>query len=238
MSVLRLALAQVTSTMDRLANAIRVAAGQGAGLVSYPELSTTSYFCVHRAADGAFERVPDGPTTREMCALARELGVVLVVPLAERDSSGGRYNSAVVIDSDGTVAGTCRKRHLPHGPGSWEHDYFQPGDGPAVFATAVGRLGVAICWDRYFPETWQALARDRAELTVVPIASTLDPGKPAGHARPASGRVPARHVRRDRQPGRRRILRWVLCGRTVRQRARRIRWRQEELILRDLEQAC
>lgn len=181
MSIVRVALAQMSwtgdreSTMDRLERAVRDAAGLGAGLVGFPELCTTPYFCAERDRAGRFEPIPDGPTTRRMRALAGELGVVLVVPLAERDALGARYNSAAVLDADGTVAGIYRKRHLPHGPGCWERAHFRPGSGPAVFATAAGRIGVAICWDRYFPDTWQALARDRAQLTVVPVASSLDP---------------------------------------------------------------
>ncbi len=146
MSLPRIALAQMApATMDLLENAVRAAAGRGAGLVAFPELCTTPYFCAGRGVGGRFERIPEGPTTSRMCELAGELGVVLVVPLAECDAAGHRYNSAVVLDADGTVAGTYRKRHLPQCPGSWERDYFRSGTGPRVFATAAGRIGVAIC---------------------------------------------------------------------------------------------
>lgn len=181
MTTLRIGLAQVSwagdreSMMDRLEHAVRDAAGCGAGLVVFPELCTTPYFCADPNGTGIFEPVPDGPATRRMRSVAAELGVVLVVPLAERDPLGAWYNSAVVLDADGAVAGTYRKRHLPHRAGSWERHYFRPGSGPAVFATAVGRIGVAICWDRHFPDIWEALERERAQLTVVPIASSRRP---------------------------------------------------------------
>lgn len=214
MTTLRIGLAQVSwagdreSMMDRLEHAVRDAAGHGASLVVFPELCTTPYFCADPDGTGTFESVPDGPTTRRMRTVAAELGVVLVVPLAESDRLGARYNSAVVLDADGTVAGTYRKRHLPHGAGGWEQHYFRPGSGPAVFATAVGRIGVAICWDRHFSDIWAALDRERAQLTVVPIASSR---------RPARDRVPAHDVRGRGQPGRSRPLpRRVLCGRSGR----------------------
>ncbi|WP_433334725.1 nitrilase-related carbon-nitrogen hydrolase [Spirillospora sp. CA-294931] len=180
MSALRVALAQLAwtgdhrSMGDRLERAVREASGLGARLTAFAELCTTPYFCAEREGgrDQAYEPIPGGPTVRRMSALAEELGMVLVVPLAELGADDRRYNSAAVIDADGTLAGTYRKRHLPNGPGAWEQDRFHPGEGgPAVFPTVIGRVGVALCWDRFFLDTWEAVGRERARLTVVPIAS-------------------------------------------------------------------
>jgi beta-ureidopropionase len=160
-------------TVDKLEEVARAAAVHDAALVGFPELCTSPYFCAGGPADGYFEPVP-GPTVDRMSLLAKELGLVIVVPLAERDREG-RYNSAAVLDADGTLAGVYRKLHLP----DHERDYFQPGDsGPAVFTTAAGRIGIAICWDRFFPDIWQNLVRQQAQLAVVPIASSDRPVNP------------------------------------------------------------
>ena len=130
---------------------------QGAQFMLFQELFYGPYFC--QVQDAKYysytEHIPDGPTTKRMQSLARELGMVLVVPMYEEDSqtSGIYYNTAAVIDSDGTYLGKYRKTHIPHVAGFWEKFYFRPGNmGYPVFETAVGKVGVYICYDRHFPE--------------------------------------------------------------------------------------
>ena len=184
MTVVRAALAQVRwagergAMLTRLERAVGEAAAAGAHVVAFPELCTTRYYCAvqdPRLRELA-EPVPDGLTIKRLRGIARASGVAAIVPLAEQAAAGRCYNSAVVIDADGRVAGRYRKQHLPHFPGSWERFYFQPGDGGfPVFATAVGRLGVAICWDRFFPETWRALALAGAQIVFNPVATKIKP---------------------------------------------------------------
>jgi beta-ureidopropionase len=149
----------------------RTAVVHGASLVAFPELCTTPYFC--EAQNPQYFEPATGQTISRMALLANELGIVVVLPFAESDVTG-RYNSAAVIDADGTLVGVYRKRHLPNE----ERECFQSGEGPAVFPTAAGRIGVAICWDRFFPDIWQDLVRERARLVVVPTASSDRPVNP------------------------------------------------------------
>ena len=141
----------------------------------YQELFYGPYFCqVQDTQFYAFtESIPDGPTTQRFCALAAELSMVLVVPIYERDGIGVYYNTAVVIDSDGSYLGKYRKTHIPHLPGFWEKFYFRPGNlGYPVFDTAVGKVGVYICHDRHFPEGARALGLNGAEMVFIPSATT------------------------------------------------------------------
>jgi N-carbamoylputrescine amidase len=119
------------------------------------------------------ERVPDGPTVRLMGDIARKHRMVLVVPLYEEDMTGVFYNTAAVIDADGSYLGKMRKIHIPHcEPGFWEKFYFRPGNlGFPVFETAVGNVGVYICYDRHFPEGWRALGLNGAEIVFNPSAT-------------------------------------------------------------------
>ncbi|HYM83052.1 MAG TPA: nitrilase-related carbon-nitrogen hydrolase [Candidatus Dormibacteraeota bacterium] len=153
------------------------AAAQGAQFMLFQELFYGPYFC--QVQDPAYysytERIPDGPTTRRMQALAKETGMVLVVPMYEEDSqvSGLYYNTAAVIDADGRYLGKYRKTHIPHVKGFWEKFYFRPGNlGYPVFETAVGRIGVYICYDRHFPEGARALGLNGAEIVLVPSATS------------------------------------------------------------------
>src|SRR5664280_54855 len=153
------------------------AKAQGAQLVLFQELFYGPYFC--QVQDPQYyaytELIPDGPTTKRMQALAKELGVVLVVPMYEEDSqaSGVYYNTAAVIDADGSYLGKYRKTHIPHVKGFWEKFYFRPGNlGYPVFETAVGKVGVYICYDRHFPEGARALGLNGAEIVLIPSATS------------------------------------------------------------------
>ena len=153
----------------------REAAKQGAQVMCFQELFNDAYFCqvqdtVHM--DGA-EKVPDGPTVQRMIEVARETGMVLVVPIYEKEDDGFFYNTAAVLDSDGTYLGKYRKTHIPHVGGFWEKFYFRPGNmGYPVFDTAVGRIGVYICYDRHFPEGWRALGLAGAKIVFNPSATS------------------------------------------------------------------
>lgn len=117
-------------------------------------------------------KIPDGPTTQLMCELAAKYKMVIVVPIYEEDITGVYYNTAAVIDADGTYLGKYRKTHIPHVAGFWEKFFFKPGasDWP-VFETQYCKLGVYICYDRHFPEGWRALALNGAEYIVNPSAT-------------------------------------------------------------------
>jgi len=175
---MKIALVQQHALEDREANVARgvsalgEAASAGAELVVFPELSFLRFFPqTKRLAQGApwAETIP-GPTTDTFAGLARELGVVVVINLFER--AGDRYyDSSPVIDSDGSILGVTRMVHIINAPCFHETDYYDPGDhGATVFPTSVCRLGVAICYDRHFPEYMRALALNGAELVVVPQA--------------------------------------------------------------------
>jgi beta-ureidopropionase len=163
------------SMIDVHVKYVREAAAQGAQVMCFQELFSSSYFCQVQDAQyfALAEPVPDGPTTQLMCEVARETGMVLVVPLYEQEQEGLYYNTAAVIDADGTYLGKYRKHHLPHLPGFWEKFYFRPGNlGYPVFDTAVGRVGVYICYDRHFPEGWRMLGLEGAELVFNPSATS------------------------------------------------------------------
>ncbi len=114
-----------------------------------------------------------GPTTEVMCQLARDTGMVLVVPVYEVEQEGVFYNTAMVIDADGTYLGKYRKHHIPQVSGFWEKFYFRPGNlGYPVFSTAVGPIGVYICYDRHFPEGWRALGLAGARIVFNPSATS------------------------------------------------------------------
>jgi N-carbamoylputrescine amidase len=156
-------------------SSVRQAASAGAQVVCLQELFNGPYFC--QVQDGDWydyaEPVPDGPTIRQFMDLARELGVVLVVPLYEVEQAGVFYNTAAVIDADGRYLGKHRKNHIPQVAGFWEKFYFRPGNlGYPVFDTAVGRIGVYICYERHFPEGWRALGLAGARIVFNPSATS------------------------------------------------------------------
>jgi N-carbamoylputrescine amidase len=153
------------------------AAKQGAQVFCMQELFYGPYFCQVQDAEyyAYTEHIPDGPTTKRMQDLAKATGMVLVVPMYEEDehASGIYYNTAAVIDADGTYLGKYRKTHIPHVKGFWEKFYFRPGNtGYPVFETAVGKVGVYICYDRHFPEGARALGLNGAEMVFIPSATS------------------------------------------------------------------
>ncbi|MCP4590545.1 MAG: acyltransferase [bacterium] len=161
--------------IDKHVEMIAQAADRGAQVVCLQELFYGPYFCAEQDPKWyeMVERIPDGPTTRLMCELAKKHRIVLVVPVYEEDLPGIYYNTASVIDSDGTYLGKFRKIHIPHcAPGFWEKFYFRPGNmGYPVFETKVGRVAVYICYDRHFPEGARALGLNGAELVFNPSAT-------------------------------------------------------------------
>ena len=153
----------------------REAAAQGAQVLCFQELFYGPYFCQVQEAEyfSLAEPVPGGPVTEQMTALARELGLVLIVPVFEEEQAGVYYNTAFVIDADGTYLGKYRKTHIPQVNGFWEKYYFRPGNlGYPVFQTAVGPIGVYICYDRHFPEGWRALGLAGARIVFNPSATS------------------------------------------------------------------
>ena len=152
----------------------RSAAEQGAQVMGFQEVFNAPYFCQVQEAEHYkwAEPVPDGPTVQRMQALAKETGMVLVVPVFEVESAGNYYNTAAVIDADGSYLGKYRKHHIPQVKGFWEKYYFKPGNvGWPVFDTAVGKVGVYICYDRHFPEGWRILGLNGAEIVFNPSAT-------------------------------------------------------------------
>ncbi len=154
--------------------AAREAAAQGAQIMCFQELFYGPYFCQVQDAEyyDYTEYIPDGPTTKRFQALAKELNMVMVLPMYEIEQPGVYYNTAAVIDADGTYLGKFRKQHIPQVKGFWEKFYFRPGNGGyPVFDTAVGKVGVYICYDRHFPEGWRALGLNGAEIVFNPSAT-------------------------------------------------------------------
>ena len=179
-NVVRAALVQATWTGDtesmvaKHEEHAREAARQGAKIIGFQEVFNSSYFCQVQEPEHYrwAEPVPDGPTVSRMQDLARETGMVIVVPVFEVEQSGFYYNTAAVIDADGTFLGKYRKHHIPQVKGFWEKYYFKPGNvGWPVFDTAVGKVGVYICYDRHFPEGWRQLGLNGAQLVYNPSAT-------------------------------------------------------------------
>ena len=153
------------------------AARQGAKLVLLQELHNGPYFCQHESVDefDLAETIP-GPSTARLSALAKQHGVVLVGSLFEKRATGLYLNTAVVFDADGSMAGKYRKMHIPDDPGFYEKFYFTPGDlGFEPIDTSVGRLGVLVCWDQWYPEAARLMALAGAELLLYPTAIGWDP---------------------------------------------------------------
>jgi beta-ureidopropionase len=154
---------------------IEEAAKQGVKILCMQEVFTTPYFCAEQQTRWyeAVEKIPDGPTVKLMRDVAREHGMVLIVPIYEEEITGVYYNTAAVIDADGTYIGKYRKNHIPHvAPGFWEKFYFKPGNlGYPSFDTAYARIGVYICYDRHFPEGARALGLNGAEIVFNPSAT-------------------------------------------------------------------
>jgi N-carbamoylputrescine amidase len=161
----------------RLAEKIKSLATKGAELVVLQELHNGLYFCQEENVDtfNLAEPIP-GPSTEFYGALAKELGVVIVTSLFERRATGLYHNTAVVLEKDGTIAGKYRKMHIPDDPGYYEKFYFTPGDmGFKTIDTSVGRLGVLVCWDQWYPEAARLMALAGAEILIYPTAIGYDP---------------------------------------------------------------
>ena len=163
------------SMIDKHEAAAREAAKQGAQIMCFQELFYGPYFCQEQDPKyfSYTEPIPDGPTTKRFQALAKELNMVLVLPMYEIVQPGLYYNTAAVIDADGRYLGKYRKQHIPQVPGFWEKYYFTPGThGYPIFDTAVGKVRVYICYDRHFPEGWRALGLNGAEIVFNPSATS------------------------------------------------------------------
>ncbi len=165
------------ANLDTSVEGIREAAALGAELVTLQELHTSVYFCQSEQPDlfDLAEPVP-GPTTRALGEVAAELSVVVVGSVFERRAPGLYHNTAVVIERDGRLAATYRKMHIPDDPGYYEKFYFTPGDlGFTPIDTSVGRLGVLVCWDQWYPEAARLMALAGAELLIYPTAIGWSP---------------------------------------------------------------
>lgn len=170
------------AAMQQVAEQISQCAAQGARLVVLKELHASQYFCQteERALFDLAETIP-GPSTEFFGALAARLGIVLVCSLFERRAPGLYHNTAVVLEADGSIAGRYRKMHIPDDPGYYEKFYFTPGDlGFAPIQTSVGRLGVLVCWDQWYPEAARLMALAGAELLIYPTAIGWDPADDKG----------------------------------------------------------
>lgn len=169
--------AERVANLDTTTRLVRTAARAGARLVLLQELHASLYFCQvedTRNFDLA-ESIP-GPGTEKLGALAKELGVVIVASLFERRAAGLYHNTAVVLDQDGTIAGKYRKMHIPDDPGYYEKFYFTPGDlGFSPIQTSVGKLGVLVCWDQWYPEAARLMALAGADFLLYPTAIGWDP---------------------------------------------------------------
>mgnify|MGYP001207795604 FL=1 len=175
---MKLGLVQQANSSDRAANIeklkqnIRACALQGAELVVLQELHNGLYFCQTENTEVFDQAEPiPGPSTEGFGALAKELGIVLVLSLFEKRAPGLYHNTAVVIEKDGAIAGKYRKMHIPDDPAYYEKFYFTPGDlGFEPIETSVGKLGVLVCWDQWYPEAARLMALKGAELLIYPTA--------------------------------------------------------------------
>ena len=161
--------------LERTLKYVDQAGAEGVQMLCMQEIFTGPYFCAEQNPRwyDAVEKIPDGPTTKLMQEYAKRYNMVIVVPLYEEEATGIYYNTAAVIDADGTYLGKYRKTHIPQTQGFWEKFYFRPGNlGWPVWDTAVGRVGVYICYDRHFPEGWRALGLAGAQIVYNPSATS------------------------------------------------------------------
>ncbi|MEW1975042.1 nitrilase-related carbon-nitrogen hydrolase [Microbacterium profundi] len=179
MTVVRAAITQTTwtgdkqSMLDRHERFARDAAADGAQVICFQELFYGPYFGITEDIKYYdFAEPADGPIVQRFAALAKELKLVMVLPIYEEDQPGVYYNTAVVVDDDGTILGKYRKHHIPHLEKFYEKFYFRPGNlGYPIFDTAVGPIGVYICYDRHFPEGWRELGLAGAQIVFNPNAT-------------------------------------------------------------------
>lgn len=154
---------------------IEAAGKQGVQILCFQEIFNTPYFCPgqDKAWYDSAETVP-GPTTDRMAAYAKKYNMVIIVPVYEKEQAGVLYNTAAVIDADGTYLGKYRKNHIPHTGGFWEKFFFKPGNlGYPVFQTRYAKVGVYICYDRHFPDGARCLGLNGAEVVYNPSATTV-----------------------------------------------------------------
>ena len=181
--IMKIGIIQQHNTADRednkarLAEKIRRLAQQGAELIVLQELHNGLYFCQTEDVNVFDQAEPiPGPSTDFFGGLAKECGVVIVTSLFERRATGLYHNTAVVLEKDGTIAGKYRKMHIPDDPGYYEKFYFTPGDlGFQPIDTSVGRLGLLVCWDQWYPEAARLMTLAGAELLIYPTAIGYDP---------------------------------------------------------------
>ncbi len=180
MSVVRAAVVQTSWTGDKESmikaheDYAREAAADGAKIVCFQELFYGPFFA--QVQDREWydwaETVP-GPTVERFQALAKELGMMMVLPIYEKEQDGFLYNTAVLVEADGSILGKYRKHHIPNLHGFWEKFYFRPGNtGFPVWDTSVGKVGIYICYDRHFPEGWRALGLNGAQIVFNPSATS------------------------------------------------------------------
>ncbi len=179
---MRIALAQLSASTDRESNlartleAMTAASRAGAELIAFPEVILDRFFPQNPGDENALklaESIP-GPTTERISENARQLGLVTVFNLYERDEQGRRFDSSPVFDADGRLLGVTRMIHITDYEGFHERDYYHPGDkGVPVYQTRAGKVGVAICYDRHYPEVMRALGVAGAEVVVIPQAGTV-----------------------------------------------------------------
>ena len=180
---MKIGIIQQHNTADREDNKARLAekitklAQEGAELIVLQELHNGLYFCQEENVNTFNQAEPiPGPSTEFYGRLAKELQVVIVTSLFERRTAGLYHNTAVVMEKDGTIAGTYRKMHIPDDPGYYEKFYFTPGDlGFQPINTSIGRLGVLVCWDQWYPEAARLMALAGAEMLIYPTAIGYDP---------------------------------------------------------------
>ena len=186
MELLSVAITQMASendwgkNCDKAERFVREAAAKGAKLILLQELFDGDYFCIeqHTRFFAQAHELDRHPTVKRFAGLAKELGVVLPVSVFER-AGVAHYNTTVIVDADGTQLGFYRKTHIPDGRGYQEKFYFTPGDtGFKVWETAVGKIGLGICWDQWFPETARAMALMGAEILLYPTAIGSEPTSP------------------------------------------------------------
>ena len=183
MRELKIGFLQQHNTADTKDNILRLAEGisdlakRGAQLIVLQELHNSLYFCQEERVDNfdLAEPIP-GPSTKLFGELARQFGVVIVTSLFEKRAPGLYHNTAVVLEKDGSIAGIYRKMHIPDDPAYYEKFYFTPGDlGFHPIQTSVGRLGVMVCWDQWYPEAARLMALQGAELLIYPTAIGYEP---------------------------------------------------------------
>ena len=173
--------AEASGNLATSVEGIRKAAARGARLVLLPELHTSLYFC--QTEDPVnfdlAETIP-GPITERLGALAAELGIVIVASVFEKRAAGLYHNTAVAIENDGRIAGCYRKMHIPDDPGYYEKFYFTPGDlGFIPLPTSVGKLGILVCWDQWYPEAARLMTLGGAQLLLYPTAIGWNPADDA-----------------------------------------------------------